>query len=128
MKSRLVIRSPRRRAAIPVSLWLRCNKRGARPIFRENLHDQHAKRQVCLILRGVCEVPGLKIVLTSFIDRLLACLSECELAGNHISNAGPNVVMDSDVAVWGKPEVGGEQFGRTHKLHQVAEDNLVDFY
>src|SRR5262249_25660424 len=56
---------------------------------------------------GVCEVPGLKIVLASFIDRLLACLSECEFAGNHISNAGPNVVMDSDVAVWGKREFGG---------------------
>ena len=32
---------------------------------------------------------------------------ECELAGNHISNSGPNVVMDSDVAVWGKREFSG---------------------
>src|SRR5207245_9457740 len=53
------------------------------------------------------EVPGLKIVLASFIDRLLASLSECELAGNNISNSGPNVVMDSDIAVWGKREFGG---------------------
>jgi hypothetical protein len=55
----------------------------------------------------VGEVPGLKIVLASFIDRLLASLSECELAGNHVSNSGPNVVMDSDIAVWGKRDFGG---------------------
>src|SRR5215831_12465581 len=89
------------------SLWLRCNHRGGRPIFRKNLHDQYAKRHVCLILRGVCEVPCFKKVLAGFIDCLLAPLSESKLAGNHISNSGPNVVMDSDVAVWGKREFGG---------------------
>src|SRR5262245_25850179 len=46
-------------------------------------------------------------ILAGFIDRLLASLCECGLAGNHISNSGPNVVMHSDVAVWGKREFGG---------------------
>src|SRR5262249_15017514 len=92
------------------SLWLRCNYRWGGPIFRKDLHHQYAKRQVCLILRGMCEVPGLKIVLTSFINRLLTSLSECKLAGNHISNSGPNVVMDSNVAVWGKRRFGCAQF------------------
>jgi hypothetical protein len=45
----------------------RCNHRGGSPIFRRDLHDQYAKRQVCLILCGVGEVPGLKIVLASFM-------------------------------------------------------------
>jgi len=44
------------------------------------------------------EIPGLIIVLASFIDGLLASLSERELAGNNISNSGPNV-MYSDVNV-----------------------------
>src|SRR4029077_13906646 len=114
MNSRRFIRSPARQSARArnscrkaYSLWLRCNHRGSRPIFRKNLHDQYAKWQVCLILRGVCEVPGLKIVFARFIDRLLAPLSECKLAGNHISNSGPNVVMDPDVAVRSKREFGG---------------------
>src|SRR5262245_16127601 len=109
------------------SLRLRCNHRRGGPIFRKDLHHQYAKRQVCLIPRGMCEVPGLKKVLTSFINRLLTSLSECKFAGNHISNSGPNVVMDSDVAVWGKREFGGAQFELTVKLTQVAEDNLLDF-
>src|SRR5262249_34208337 len=104
----------------------RCNHRGGRPILWKDLHDQYAKRQVCLILRGVCEIPCFKIVLASFIDRLLASLSECKLAGNHISNSGANVVMYSDVAVWGKREFGGSYFELTVKLRQVAKDDLLD--
>src|SRR5262245_59301193 len=75
----------------------------------------------------MCEVPGLKIVLASFIDRLLTPLSKCKLASNHIANSRPNVMMYPDVAVWGKREFGGAQLEPTVKLSQVAEDNLVDF-
>ena len=72
--------------------WNNC---WTRPVFRENLHNESANRQFCLILSGMCEVPRFKIVLPSFIDLRLASLSEREFAGKNISNPGPNMVMRS---------------------------------
>jgi hypothetical protein len=69
------------------------------------------------------DIPGLKIVLARFIDRILPSLSECEFAGNNISNSGPDVVMYPDVASWGKRQFGGPQFELAVKFSQVAEDN-----
>jgi len=54
-----------------------------------------------------CAVCARFPVSKKYSPGLLAPLSESKLAGNHISNSGPNVVMDSDVAVWGKREFGG---------------------
>jgi hypothetical protein len=97
------------------------------PVFRENFHDQYAKRHVCLVFSGMCEVSRFKIVVASFVDCLLASLSECEFTGDNISNSRPNVVMYSDLASGGKGQFGGPQFELAVKFGQVAEDNLLDF-
>ena len=54
-------------------------------------------------------------------------LSEGDLAGKHIPNPGPNVVMHSEVGPWGKRHFGGSQFELIVKFSQMAEDNLFEF-
>jgi len=70
----------------------------------------------------MCEVPRFKKIIPSFVDRRLASLSECDLAENHISNPRANVVMHSEVGLWGKRHFRGSQFELTVELSQVAED------
>ena len=75
----------------------------------------------------MCDVTRFKEIISGVIDRCFASLSECELAGNHISNSWANVVMDSEVGIWGECHFGGPHFELTVKLLQVAEDNLIEF-
>jgi hypothetical protein len=75
----------------------------------------------------MCEVPRFKKIVPSFIDRRLPSYSEGDLAGKHIPNSGANVVMHSEVALWGKCHFGGSQFELTVELSQVTKDNLFEF-
>ena len=75
----------------------------------------------------MCDVPRFKKILPSLIDRSLTCLSERELSGKHISDAGANVVMLSEVGFWGKRHFGDSQFELAVELSEVAGDNLLKF-
>ena len=103
------------------SLRTRWNDRRTRPVFRKNLHNQNAKRLVCLVLGGMCEVARFKIIVASLIDRRNASLSEHKLAGKNISNPGPNMVMHSKVGPGGKRKFSGPHFELTVEFGQVAE-------
>ena len=112
----------RHRTLAARSLRTRWNDRRTRPVFRKNLHNQNAKRLVCLVCSAVCaRLPGLKIIVASLIDRRNASLSEGELARKNISNPGPNMVMHSKVGPGGKRKFGGPHFELTVELGQVAE-------
>jgi hypothetical protein len=97
-------------------LWVRWNNRRTCPVFRKNLKKQYVERQVCFILSGMCEVPRFKETVPSLVDRRPPALSEGDLAGKHIPNPGPNVVMHSEVGPWGKRQFGGSQFELIVKL------------
>ena len=70
------------------------------------------------------KVPCLEKVFSCFIDHRLTSFREGDLAANHIANARTNVVMHSQVGVWGERNFGSSQFVLTVKLNQMAENNL----
>src|SRR6185295_13365223 len=69
-------------------LRLRWYDRRRRPVFREDLKKQNAKRLLRLVLRGMRDVSGFEKVIPGLISRRSPALGECDLAGKHISNAG----------------------------------------